>query len=83
MNKQLVFLAIKEANKPVHNNTRQWKDRSEILSYYMGFYQKVKKEFEADEKVGFNSFCNLARIDLKFNFRTYVAFEQNINHQLD
>ena len=83
MNKQLVFLAIKEANKPVHANTRKWRDRSEVLAHYMGFYRKIKNEFEADEKVGFNSFCNLARIDLKFNFRTYLSFEQNMNHKLN
>ncbi len=86
MNKQLVFLTIKEANKPVHNNLRRWENRQAVTTHYVSYFQKVKKEFaqpdDADEKIAFNNFCNLCRIDLKFNFKTYLAFEQNMNFQL-
>lgn len=80
MNRQLVFLTIKEANKPVHNGTRKWKDKQEVLDYYLGYFEKVKQEFrrhdDEGQRLAFNDFCTLCRADFKQNFKTYSEFEQ-------
>jgi hypothetical protein len=86
MNLQLVFLTIKEANKPIRAK-RVFVSRQEVLSHYLSFFAKVKSEFkeknDENERLAFNNFCNLVRLDLRFNFQTYADFEKNKNYKLN